>query len=55
MKILQKLPRHESNSGQICSICYHAVSNHEVMIDTEYEQDVKLDHCLVCNCRKCEW
>lgn len=21
MKLIQKLPRHESNSGQICSVC----------------------------------
>ena len=56
MKLIQKLPRHESNSGQICSVCLHAVSNHNILIDTKKpKQMAKLHSCLVCNCRKCAW
>lgn len=57
MKIKQKMRRHESNAGQICSVCFHAVSNHYVMIDTKdkpYTQ-TKLHSCTVCKCRRCDW
>lgn len=54
--IIQKLPRHESNAGQICSTCNHAVSNHKVSIDTKKpKQMAKLHSCLVCKSRKCKW
>ena len=56
MKLVQKLPRDESNSGQICSVCFHAVSNHNVEIDTKKpKQSAKLHSCLVCKSRKCAW
>lgn len=55
MKISQKLPRHESNSGQICGGCGHAVSNHYVIVDTEYPNNTMLDKCTICKSRKCEW
>ena len=56
MKLIQKLPRHESNHGQICSGCGHAVSNHFVSIDTKKsKQMAKLHHCIKCKSRKCAW
>ena len=56
MKLIQKLPRHEGNSGQVCSECLHAVSNHNVRIDTkDPKADVELHSCNVCNSKKCKW
>lgn len=54
--LIQKLPRHESNSGQVCSVCFHAVSNHNVSVDTrKSKQMAKLHSCNVCKSRKCKW
>lgn len=56
MILKQKLPRHESNSGQICSGCNHAVSNHFITIDTRKpKQMAKLHSCTKCKSRKCAW
>ena len=57
MKFKQRVGRHESNSGQICSVCFHAVSNHYVMIDTKSKSNksLKLHSCTKCKCRKCAW
>lgn len=56
MKLIQKLPRHESITGQICSVCLHAVSNHNVEVDTKkLNRIVKLHNCRICKCRKCAW
>ena len=55
-KLLQKLPRHESNSGQICSGCEHAVSNHFVLVDMEKPKQIpKLHSCIKCNSKVCSW
>lgn len=57
MKIIQKLPRHESNAYQICDGCGHAVSNHNISFNTNDKPDtmVKLHSCLICKSRKCKW
>ena len=57
MKITQKLPRNSNITGQICSVCFHAVSNHNIEVDTKDPSYTmtKLKNCLVCNCRKCAW
>lgn len=56
MKLVQKLPRHKSNSGQICSTCLHAVSNHNIEIETSNPIiPAKLHSCNKCKSRKCAW
>lgn len=56
MKLVQKFCRHESNSGQICSKCEHAVSNHNIEIDTQKpKQMAKLHSCNTCNSKDCDW
>lgn len=56
MKFKQRVGRHESNIGQICSVCLHAISNHYVMINTKDKPgtQAKLHSCTKCKCRKCE-
>jgi hypothetical protein len=57
MKLVQKMKRHSSNSGQICSKCGCAVSSHNVQIDTNDNPftQAKLHSCNTCNSKKCDW
>ena len=56
MKLIQKLPRHESISGQICSECNCAISNHNVEVDTKKPNSmIKLHSCRICKSKDCAW
>lgn len=56
-KLIQKMKRYESNAGQICSVCFHAVSNHNIEVDTKkpsYSM-AKLHSCNTCGSKRCNW
>ena len=55
-KLIQKMKRHESNSGQICSECGCAVSNHNIEIETTNPFiPTKLHSCNTCKSKRCAW
>ena len=51
-KITQKIKRSSEISGQICSECLHAISNHTITFDTKDKKYSKM-RCTKCKYRKC--
>lgn len=55
-KLIQKMKRNSVYDGEICANCLHAVSSHNIEIETRSPLRLaRLHSCNTCGSKKCDW